>query len=114
MSRLCLLLMTTHPSKEESDRMIGLLSRARERNWEGGIYLLGDGVYYAKKGQQGHVGTTLRHALQKGAEINAKKQDLLARALSPEQVESDVNILDDFEGVFVDDIMETADRVISW
>jgi len=78
------------------------------------IYLLGDGVYCAKKGQRGHLGSSMITALSKGAEINVNLRDLLARAILPEDVVPGVKMLDDLEGSFIEDVMEKASRVVSW
>jgi predicted peroxiredoxin len=68
---------------DDTDQMCGLLSSAKERGWDVVIYLLGDGVYCAKKGQRGHLRKSMMTALGKGAEINVNSKDLLARAIPP-------------------------------
>jgi sulfur relay protein TusB/DsrH len=78
------------------------------------IYLLGDGVLCAKKGQKGFLGECVKTALQNGISIKANIRDLQARAIFDDQVEPGIEILNDLEGAFVDDAMEKADRVISW
>jgi sulfur relay protein TusB/DsrH len=99
---------------DDTDRMCGLLSTAKERGWDVAIYLLGDGVYCAKKGQRGHLGSSMQNALGKGAEVNVGLKDLLARAIPPENVVPGVKRLEDLEGAFVEDVMEKASRVVSW
>lgn len=114
MSRLCMLVMKPPHSDEDARRMCGLLSSAKAKGMAVGIYLLGDGVFCAKKGHRGLIGESLRSALTKGAEINASKKDLLSRAMGEADVEPGVKVLDDIEGVFVDDMMERSTRVVSW
>jgi sulfur relay protein TusB/DsrH len=101
-------------NNDDMDRMCGLLIKAKGRDWDVVIYLLGDGVYCAKKGQRGHLGSSIMTALSKGAEINVNLKDLLARAIPPENVMPGVKVLDDLEGVFIEDVMEKASRVVSW
>jgi sulfur relay protein TusB/DsrH len=109
-----MLVMKPPHSDEDARRMCGLLSNARAKGMEVSVYLLGDGVYCAKKGHRGIVGESLRSALSKGAEINASKKDLLSRAIGEADVETGVKVLEDLEGAFVEDIMERSTRVASW
>jgi sulfur relay protein TusB/DsrH len=78
------------------------------------VYLLGDGVLCTKINQKSLIGQNLKSALKKGVLFKASAKDLRARAIRNNQVEPGVSIIEDFEGEFVDDIMENADRVISW
>jgi len=114
MKRICLLFMRVPHSEEEAGRMCGIANRAKERGMQVAVYLLGDGVLCAKKGPNKHIGQNIRTALEKGISIKASARDLRARAIPAEQVESEVEIIEDLEGVFVEDIMENADGVISW
>lgn len=114
LSRLCLLIMKPPHNDDDTDRMCGLLSSAKECGWDVAIYLLGDGVYCAKKGQRGNLGKSMMTALSKGAEINVNLKDMLARAIPTEDVVPGVKVLDDLESAFVDDVMEKASRVVSW
>ncbi len=114
MTRNCLLIMKPPHSDESAERMCGIAQRARAKKSEVVVYLLGDGVLCAKKGQKGYVGENLKTALENGVEIKASERDLSARAIASDQIEPGVEILEDLEGAFVDDIMENADRVISW
>ncbi|MEM2873697.1 MAG: DsrH/TusB family sulfur metabolism protein [Nitrososphaerales archaeon] len=110
MARICLLLMRLPRSDEEAERMYGMAHHAKEQGMDVEIYLLGDGVFCAKKGQKQNI----RTALEKGIFVRASAKDLRARAISKEQVEPRVEIIEDLESIFVEDIMEKADRVISW
>jgi sulfur relay protein TusB/DsrH len=78
------------------------------------IYLIGDGVLCAKRNQTGHVGHHVHNALSNGVQVVASRDDLLARGLAETQVEQGVEMVDDIEGMIVTDVMEHADRVISW
>ena len=114
MTRICLLIMKPPHSDESAERMCGISQRAKERGMDVIVYLLGDGVLCAKKGQKGYVGKNLKKALENGVEIKASERDLSARAIKGDQVEPGVEIVEDLEGTFVEDVMENADRVISW
>jgi len=114
MTRICLLITKPPHSDEGAQRMCGISQRAKERDMDVAVYFLGDGVLCAKKGQSGYVGKNIKNALEKGVEMKASSNDLLARAISPEQVEPGIQIVDDLEGGFIDDMMEKSDRVISW
>ena len=114
MTKLCLLITKPPRVEEQSNRMYGISARALERGFEVAIYLLGDGVLCAKKDQKGHIGNYIKNAIENGAVLNASSKDLLARGILREQVEPGINIVDDFEHMFVKDVMENSNRVISW
>jgi sulfur relay protein TusB/DsrH len=114
MNRICVLITKTPDSDEEADRMFGLSQAARKKEAEVSVYLLGDGVLYAKKDRTGFPGKNIKSALENGISVKASENDLLARAMTAEHVESGVEILNNFEDIFVEDLMENADRVISW
>lgn len=114
MTRVCLLITKPPHSDEGAQRMCGISQRAKERDMDVAVYFLGDGVLCAKKDQKGYVGKNMRIAIENGVELNASSKDLLARAISLDQVEPGIKLIDDLEGEFVDDMMENADRVISW
>ena len=114
MSRLCMLVMKPPHSEEDAGRMCSLLANARSKQMDVVIYLLGDGVFCAKKGNRGLLGQSLRSALAKGAQAIASKRDLLARAIGEADVEPGVVVVDDIEGDFIDDVMQRSTRVISW
>jgi sulfur relay protein TusB/DsrH len=94
--------------------MCGLAKRARERDMEVTVYLIGDGVFCAKKGQKGHMGESIRMALESGIRVRASAKDLVSRALPEEQVEPGVEFVEEIEKEFVKNMMEDAHRVISW
>jgi sulfur relay protein TusB/DsrH len=114
MVKVCLLIMKPPHSDESAERMCGIAKKAKEREDEVVVYLIGDGVLCAKKGQKGFVGENLKSALENGVNIKASEKDLSARAISSEYVETGVEIVGDIENELVEDVMENADRVISW
>lgn len=114
MTKLCLLITRPPHSDEGAERICGIARRAKERGIDVTVYMLGDGVLCAKKGQKGYVGRNMKIALEKGVKIKASSKDLLARAIPPEYVEPGVKVIEGIEGEFVEDVMENADRVISW
>ena len=114
MTRLSVLITKPPHSDEAAERICGMTRRAKEREMEVAIYLLGDGVLCAKSGQKGHIGENMREAIENGVEIMASSKDLRARAVPNGQVEPGVEQVDDLEGHFVEDVMERADRVIAW
>ena len=114
MTQVCLLITKPPHSDEGAERMCGISRRARERNMNVTVYLLGDGVLCAKKDQKGYVGQNMRTAIKNGVTIKASAKDLSARAMPSEQIEPGVKVVDDLEDAFIEDMMENADRVISW
>lgn len=114
MTNICLLITKPPHSDEGAERMCGISRRAREKGFNVTVYMLGDGVLCAKKDQKGYVGKNMKEALKNGVTIKASAKDLQARAILMEHVEPGVEAIEDFEDAFVEDIMENADRVISW
>ena len=114
MTKIALLITKPPHSDEGAERMCGISKRAKERDMDVTVYMLGDGVLCAKKNQKGYVGTNMKTALENGVSIKASANDLNARAIPKEQVEPKIEIVTDLEGEFVEDMMENADRVISW
>jgi len=114
MKRICLLITKPPHDDESANRMCGISKLARQKEMEVAVYLLGDGVLCAKKNQKGFVGQNIKEALENGVDIKASENDLHARAIPHEQVESGITVLGDLEEAFLEDIMEKADRVISW
>ena len=114
MTRLCLLITKPPHSDENAVRMCGISQRAKDKDMEVVIYFIGDGVLCAKKGQKGYLGQNMKKALEQGVKIIASEKDLRARGILQKQVESGIEVIEDLEGAFVEDIMEHADRVISW
>ncbi len=114
MTRLCALITKPPHSDESAERMCGITQRAEERKMDVSVYFLGEGVLCTKKNQKGYIGQNMKNALENGVVMKASAKDLRARAITAEQVEAGVEIVEDLEGALVEDIMEHADRVISW
>jgi len=108
-------MMTKTPRDDAgAEKMCGISKRAKERDMEVVIYFLGDGVFCTKRDQKGYIGENMKTALKNGVNLRASKKDLLARAITDDQVESGVEIISNFEEELITDIMERSDRVISW
>jgi sulfur relay protein TusB/DsrH len=114
MTRVCLLITKLPKSIEDFDRIFGLSQSAKELKNEVVVYFLGDSVLCTKNNQKGFLGKNMKIALENGVELRASAKDLRARAITKDQVETGVDILEDFEDEFVEDMMEKSDRVISW
>ena len=114
MARIVLLITKPPQSEEGAERMCGISKRAREHGMDVTIYMIGDGVLCTKKDQKGFIGQNLKMALENNISIIASGKDLKARAIPFDQVEPKIQIENELEDMFVDDIMEKADRVISW
>ena len=114
MTKFAMLITKPPHSDEGAQRMCGIAQRAKQRDMDVTVYFIGDGVLCAKKDQQGYVGQHMKESLKNGVSIKACANDLKARAIPPEQVEPGIEILENFEDTFIDDIMEHADRVVSW
>jgi sulfur relay protein TusB/DsrH len=98
-------------SEDEAKRMLGIAFRASERHSEAAIYLMGEGVFWAKGLMPRKC---LSMALDRGADVKASKRDLLARGISESAIEQRIRLLDDLEGELVEDAMGKAHRVVSW
>ena len=114
MTRISLLITKPPHSDEATQHMCGISGKARDKGMEVAVYLLGDGVLCAKSGQKGHIGESLRRALRANVSILVSARDLRARAIGDGQIEQGIEIVEDLEGEFVKDTMESADRVIAW
>ncbi|MDD1768345.1 MAG: DsrE family protein [Methanomassiliicoccales archaeon] len=110
--RICILLMRTAFSEEDSERLFGL---ARcEPGTEVAIYLIGDGVLCARKGQKGYHSDAIEEALRNGAKMRACLRDLRARGIPTEELVKGIEPVEDLEGMLIEDVMENAGRVFSW
>jgi sulfur relay protein TusB/DsrH len=114
MTNICLLISKTPHSDERAELMCGISQRAKKRDMNVTVYFIGDGVLCTKKNQKGYVGRNMKNALDNGVLLKVSAKDLKARAILENQVEPGIKIIDDLEGEFVDDVMEHADRVITW
>jgi sulfur relay protein TusB/DsrH len=93
--------------------MLGILRSTKVQGTEVAVYLLGDGVLYARKGQTGYLGLNLGNTPEKNS-VRASARDLRARGISDEDLEPGVEIIEDLEGLFIEDVMERAVRVFTW
>ena len=114
MTNVCLLITKPPHSDEHAEMMCGISRRAKEREMDVKVFFLGDGVLCTKKNQKGYVGRNMKNALENGVALNASAKDLKARAIPKELVEPGVKIIEDLEGAFIEEVMENADRVITW
>lgn len=114
MKKICLLITKKPHSVEEANYTFGLSNIAKEQNMNVTVYLMGNGVYCSKKNQKGIIGDFIKNSLNQHIKIIASAKDLRDRSISNNQVESIIEIIDDFEGSFIEEIMENADKVISW
>lgn len=98
-------------SEEEAGKIIGIALHALQKGDGVAIYLLGEGAFWVKGIMPRRF---LKEALDKGAKVEAGERDLLARGIMKDAVEARIGIVTDLEGDLVDDVMYSADRVISW
>ncbi len=110
--RICMLLMRTAFSEEDSERLFGAVRHVVGSDVA--VYLLGDGVLCGKKGQKGYHADGIKEALSKGAKVWACSRDLRARGIPLGEIETGIEVTDDLEGIFIEDAMENAGRVFSW
>jgi sulfur transfer complex TusBCD TusB component (DsrH family) len=64
--------------------------------------------------RQRYIAYSIMSAIDSGTQVFASTKDLQARAISKEYVEKGIMILENLEEVFVEDVMENSQRVISW
>ena len=110
--RVCILLMRKPISDEDSNRIVSLIKESPRS--EIAIYLLGDGVLCARKNQSGYHGALIREAMQMEADVRACARDLRARGISEDEVQVGIEIVEDFEGAFLEDALENSGGVYSW
>jgi sulfur transfer complex TusBCD TusB component (DsrH family) len=111
MSKVCLLFMRLPVSEEEAEKIIGIALRALKKGDGVALYLLGEGAFWVKGTMPRRF---LKEVLDKGGKVEVGERDLLARGIMKDAVEVRINIVTDLEGNLVDDVMCSADRVISW
>jgi sulfur relay protein TusB/DsrH len=114
MTRVVLLITKPPHSDEGAERMCGISKRAKELNMDVAVYMIGDGVLCAKKNQIGFIGKNMKLALENGVTITESGKDLKARAIPDDHIDPKIKIVDEIEDIFVNDMMQKADRVISW
>jgi sulfur transfer complex TusBCD TusB component (DsrH family) len=111
MNKVCLLCMRLPVSEEEAEKIVGIALRALQKGGGASIYLLGEGVFWVKGAMPRRF---LKEALDKGAKVTVSEKDLLARGLTKDAIEARIGIVTDLEGDLIDEVMYSADRVISW
>jgi sulfur relay protein TusB/DsrH len=107
--RTCILLMKTPCTEGESWRVAEAV-RAKGDS----LYLLGDAVMICRRGYRGHPSTIVSTAADRGSKVMASARDLRARGIGLNELTEAVEVIEDLEGLFVDEAMERADRVIAW
>jgi sulfur relay protein TusB/DsrH len=107
--RLCVLITRIPHGDDDLGRVFGGLLKAKNAGLEVSAYLLGDGVLLAKKGP---MGENIKKVLEEGVGVVASAKDLRSRAITT--VIDGVESVEDFEEVFLNDVMERCDKVISW
>jgi len=76
------------------------------------VFLLGDGVWAAKKGVKGEAAELLEAMLKKGAELTASGEHLKACGLAPEDLLPGTRVAEDPYDTLVDLVMERWDKVM--
>ncbi|MBN1786013.1 MAG: DsrE family protein [Candidatus Methanofastidiosa archaeon] len=108
--RICLLITKPPHTSEGGKRVCGLTRRARERGVSVAIYLIGDGVLFAKKNLEGNVAITPDQFVS----IRAGLNDLLARGITTDKLEYGIEAVEDIEDLFIEDAMEKSRLVVTW
>lgn len=103
--------MRTPVSEEDSESLFCVV---RGQGDDATIYLLGDGVLCARRGQSGYHSAGIRESLGEGVQVKASARDLRARGIPKGDIMDGVEALEDLEGSFVEDAMTSAGRVFSW
>jgi len=103
-------LLTASLKSARAEACLKYVFSARMGGHQVAFYLAGDGVFCAI-GK--HPSSKLSDLLSNGGEIYARKEDLEARGLLS-QVLAGVEIPSDFYDKLIEDVMEGADRVISF
>ena len=103
-------LLTESLKSARAEVCLNYASSARMGGHQVAVYLIGDGVFCAI-GK--HPSSKLSGLLSNGGEIYARKEDLEARGLLS-QVLTGVAVPSDFYDKLIEDVMERADRVMSF
>ena len=109
--RLTIILTRTPHASRTLETYVKLALLACSREHSVAVYLVGDGVYCARKGQ--NSANYLERLSKFGGELFLRKEDIEARGLDVDKLIEEVEVPVDFYGKLVDDIMEKSDRVIS-
>jgi hypothetical protein len=103
------LLMKTPCTEGESWRVAEAI-RAQEDS----LFLLGDAVMICRREYRGHPSSIVSGALGRQASVMASGRDLRARGVELSELAEGVEVVEDIEGLFIDEAMGPADRVIAW
>lgn len=98
-------------SEEEAEKIVDTALRTLQKGSGAAIYLLGEGTFWVKGAMPRRF---LKEAIDRGAQVRAGERDLLARGIAGDAVEAGVGVVADIEGDLVEDVMHSADRVVSW
>jgi sulfur relay (sulfurtransferase) DsrF/TusC family protein len=106
-------LLTKAPEgSEDAQNALLAAKEALAAGHQAALFLLSDGVWAAKKGQQGPLAQGLADLLQNGGRVYASGEHLKASGLTPEKLVEGVAVADDAFGCLVDLIMDEWDKVI--
>jgi len=105
-----ILILTRSPSNSLILDTLKLASLATSSNHKVGLYLIGDAVLCAKKGQG--IAEDLGRLILYGGEVFVRNEDLDARGLVKNDLIPGAKILLDVFECLVDDVMEKSQRVI--
>jgi sulfur relay protein TusB/DsrH len=107
--RTCILLMKTPCTEGESWRIAEAIKAE-----EDSLFLLGDAVMSCRREYRGHPSTVVSSAITRGAKVFVSARDLRARGVDISELAKGVEVVEDIEGLFIDETMDRADRVIAW
>jgi len=107
---ICILITKPPHTSEGGKRVCGITRRARDKGMNVTIFLIGDGVLFAKRNLEGNMVITPDDFIS----IKAGMNDMLARGITPEMLDYRIEAVDDIEGKFVEDAMENSRLVFTW
>lgn len=97
---------------ENAESALEAATKALEMGDKTGLFLLSDGVWVAKKEQQGAIAQKLGQFIQNGGEVIVSSEHLQAGGLSPEALVEKVGIATEPYDRLVELVMEQWDKVI--
>jgi sulfur relay protein TusB/DsrH len=109
--RLSLILTKTPRESPMLEKCVELGLFAGSEGFTIAVYLVGNGVYCVKKGE--NASDRLKKISESRGEVFVRREDLEARGLDTGDIISDAKIPPDFYGQMIVDIMERSDRVIT-
>jgi len=108
--KICMLITKPPHTTEGCKRVCGLSKRAREKKVKVSIYLVGDGVLFAKSNLEGNAMMTPDEFI----DIKVNMKDLMARGITKDKLEYGIEAVEDIEDLFVVDAMENSGLVVTW